>query len=326
MGDLFKRQQLRLCQFSLTKYGLTDLLTRPRIKTCINNSFRSIFLLCALQVLSQPMIAQIQSPSRPAIWGIAKMTYKVSNFDVARDYYGKFLGFDEAFTYSSDAGKIISFKVNDRQFLEFIEDKNAKNTARLVSVSFETEDVEQMRLYLKSKNITVPEKSLIDGAGNEVILVHDQYGVPLEFIDMKPNSLHRKSKGKFLSDRRISARIHHAGLYCKEVLDNDPFYVGILGFKELWRYPEDRSQKVVMNYLQIPECVENIEHYPSDDVNFSHPCLLVDDMQETIYTLKERKVKESLGIPGVGKGNRWLLNMTNEDGTKIEFTEAHCVR
>jgi catechol 2,3-dioxygenase-like lactoylglutathione lyase family enzyme len=326
MGNLLKRQQLRCGQFSLDKGCRTDHLTRPCDKTFIRILVRSIFLLCVSVFLFLPAIAQIKAPERPAIWGIAKMTYKVSSFESARDYYGKFLGFDEAFNYSSDAGKIISFKVNDRQFLEFIEDKNAKNIARLVSVSFETENVEQMRIYLKSKNIAVPEKSVIDGAGNEVILVHDQYGVPLEFIDMKQNSLHRKSKGKFLSDRRISARIHHAGLYCKEVLDNDPFYVGILGFKELWRYPEDHSQKIIMNYLQIPECVENIEHYPSDDNNFSHPCLLVDDMQETIYTLKERKVNESLGTPGVGKGKRWLLNMTTEDGTKIEFTEAHCVR
>ena len=176
------------------------------------------------------------------------------------------------------------------------------------------------------KDFAVPESSGIDGAGNEVMLVHDQYGIPLEFIDLKPASLHRRSKGQFLSDRRISKRLHHVGLYCREVLDNDPFYAGILGFKELWRYPEDHNQKVQMNYLQIPDCVENIEHYPSEDINFSHPCFLVDDMQETIYTLKERKVKEQLGIPGIGKGKRWLLNLASDDGTKVEFTEAHVVR
>jgi hypothetical protein len=109
-------------------------------------------------------------------------------------------------------------------------------------------------------------------------------------------------------------------------LDDDPFYVGLLGFKELWRYPEDHNQKVKMNYLHIPDCVENIEHYPADDINFNHPCFLVDDMQETIYTLKERKGNHPLGKPIVAKGKRWLLNLANEDGTKVEFTEAHCVR
>ena len=283
-----------------------------------------ITLVMALLLLV--CVAQAQTIQRPAIWGIAKMTYLVSDFQLARDYYGKFLGFDEAFTYNTVSGKIISFKVNDRQFLEFIEDKDARYKPRLVSVTFETEDVAQMRKYLQEKQVEVPEKVSVDGAGNAVILVHDLSGVPVEFLKYSPNSPHKNSKGKFLSENRISKRLHHAGLFCKEVIDNDPFYVEILGFKELWRFPEDHQEKVKMNYLQIPDCVENIEHYPSDDINFSHPCFLVEDMQETIYILKERKGANKLSKPKVGSGKRWLLNMVNEDGTKVEFTEAHTVR
>lgn len=48
-------------------------------------------------------------------------------------------------------GKVISFKVNDLQFLEFVEDKDAREKPRLVSVSFETEDVGQMRESLQVK-------------------------------------------------------------------------------------------------------------------------------------------------------------------------------
>ncbi len=267
-----------------------------------------------------------QQIKRPAVWGIAKMTYLVSDFQMAREYYGGFLGFDEAFSYPSDQGKVISFKVNDRQFLEFTEDKNARSKARLVSVSFETEDVEQMRLYLKEKGVVVPDMVKTDGAGNQVILIHDPSGIPVEFIKFGEQSLHNKSKGKFLSPERISTRIHHAGLYCSEVLDDDPFWTGILGCWELWRYPDDHREKVMMNYLCLPDCVENIEHYPSDNVNFTHPCLLVEDMQVAIYTLKSRAGKYQQGKPMVGKGNRWLLNIQNPDGTKIEFTEAHTVR
>lgn len=273
-----------------------------------------------------PLITYGQEEKRPEIWGIAKMTFLVSDFELAREYYGRFLGFDEAFSYNTELGKVISFKVNDRQFLEFIEDRNAKNKPRLVSVSFETEEVEQMRKYLRSKNVEVSDKVIIDNAGNEIILTQDNSGVPIEFINLTQNSLHRKSKGKFLSENRISKRIHHVGLFCKEVFDDDPFYTGILGFKELWRYPESREEKVMMNYYQIPNCAENIEHYPSKDVNFSHPCFLVDDMQETIYTLKERRGENKLAKPMVGKGKRWLLNIKNEDGTRVEFTEAHTIR
>jgi catechol 2,3-dioxygenase-like lactoylglutathione lyase family enzyme len=279
----------------------------------------TLLLVMSLNINSQPVL-------RPAIWGIAKMTFLVSDFQVARDYYGRFLGFDEVFSYPSDLGKIISFKINDRQFLEFVEDRQAKDKKRLVSVSFETDNVNQMKLYLKSMGLKMPDETIIDGAGNEVLKVDDPSGNHIEFIDFKANGLHRKSSGQFLSDRRISKRIHHAGLYADTIIDNDPFYVGILKFKEMVRFPEDKSQPPTILYLSMGDCIENIEHYSPNDPNISHPCFLVDDMQETIYTLKERKVNETLDKPMIGKGRRWILNLRNSDQTRVEFTEAHCIR
>jgi hypothetical protein len=45
-------------------------------------------------------------------------------------------------------------------------------------------------------------------------------------------------------------------------------------------------------------------------------------MQEIIYTLKERRQNEKLPAPVIGKGRRWLLNLSDSDGTRIEFTET----
>ncbi len=237
-----------------------------------------------------------------------------------------FLGLKRLFFYSSDLGNIVSYKVNDRQFLEFIVDKQAKEKKRLVSYSLETENVEQMRLFLKSKNVKVPEKTITDGAGNEIFVVDDPSGNHIEFITYNQEGLHRTSKGMFLSGNRISKRIHHAGIYAKTMADDDPFYVGILGFKEQVRYPDDRSQPPAILYLGFGDSTENIEHYSPNDGNVSHPCFLVDDMQETIYTLKERRVNEKIGKPMIGKGKRWIMNMRNLDNTRVEFTEAFCVR
>lgn len=284
------------------------------------------FYLVSLLTISQFALSQEVVIERPAIWGIAKMTFLVSDYQVARDYYGRFLGFDEAFSYPSDLGKVISFKVNDRQFLEFVEDRQAKDKKRLVSVSFESENVDQMRQYLKSRGLNVPDQTSIDGAGNEVFMVDDPSGNHFEFIDFKANGMHRQSNGRFLSERRISKRIHHAGLYADTIIDNDPFYAGILKFKEMIRFPEDKSQSPIILYLSMGDCIENIEFYTPNDPNISHPCLLVDDMQETIYTLKTRRINETLDKPVIGKGRRWILNLRNSDQTRVEFTEAHCVR
>jgi len=267
-----------------------------------------------------------QAPRRPPIFGIAKMTYLVSDYQLAREYYGKFLGYDEAFQYSSALGELISFKVNDRQFLEFVLDRNAKEKTRLVSISFETNDVEQMRVYLKSRNVTVPGTVTVDGAGNHSILVHDDDGIPVEFIDMNPNSLHKKSAGKFLPENRISKRIHHAGLYTKEVIENPRFYKEVLGCREFFKYPEDPNGKLIILYLQLPDCVEFIEHYSTSDPNISHPCLVAESMQDVMYTLKERNGNRPVGQAAVGRGRKYVLNIANADGTKVEFVEPYNVR
>lgn len=279
-----------------------------------------------LTILFLGIFSGLFGQQKPPVWGIAKMTFLVSDHQLARDYYQRFLGFDEAFSYPSPLGKVLVFKVNDRQFLEFVVDKQAKEKKRLVSVSFETENAEQMRLYLKSKGVAVPGKTFIDGAGNVVFAVNDPSGNSIEFIELKENGKHRASKGKYLSERRISNRIHHAGLYTEKIMDNDPFYAVILGFKEIMRYPEDKNLAPVILYLGMDHSTENIEHYFPNDTNVSHPCFLVDDMQETIYTLKERRVNEKLEKPMIGRGKRWILNLWNDDNTRVEFTEAFVVR
>lgn len=271
------------------------------------------------------MLAHSPGNKTPAVWGIAKMTFLVSDMEMAREYYGRFLGFDEAFSYPSPSGTVVSFKINDRQFLEFIVDKQAKEKKRLVSVSLETESVRDMLLYLQAQGVKV-SPCITDGAGNEVIVTQDAAGNNVEFIDLKADGLHRKSKGKFLSENRISKRMHHAGLYAEKIDEQDPFWVKILKCKEIVRYPLDKTQPGVIQYLGLGDCTENIEHYSPCDENFSHPCFLVEDMQETIYTLKERRNGQTVNRPSIGKTKRWLLNLQTPDKTRVEFTEAYCIK
>lgn len=268
----------------------------------------------------------LKAVERPAIWGIARMTYWVSSMELAERYYGEFLGFDKAFVYQSKEGERAAFKVNDRQYLEFVEEYDGPRKDRFISVTFETEDVEQMRLYLQSKGVRVPDMSREDGSGNKVFLVSDPAGVIVEFLQWGEHSLHKRSKGRFLSDERISDRIHHAGLYTEKLVDNPAFYTEILGFKCILRVPEELSKEPQILYFQIPGCAEFIEHYPTDTRAFSHPCFVARDMQETVYKLKERKKNEKMGNPMIGKGRRWLLNLYNSDGTRVEFTEMFIAR
>jgi catechol 2,3-dioxygenase-like lactoylglutathione lyase family enzyme len=283
-------------------------------------------LLCSfitiIATFLTPSYAQ-DVPSRPPIWGIAKMTFLISDFELARDYYGRFLCFDEVFSYPSDSGKVLSFKINDRQFLEFIEDRDAFRKNRLSSVSFETDDVQKMEDYLLSKNIIIAKETHTDGAGNNVLLVYDPSGVPVEFVEYGEQSLHMQSRGKSLSSGRIATRLHHAGLYSDNMEDAPVFYTQILDFKRVLRVPEDMVKDAQILYFRLPESAEMIEHYSTKDKNFSHPCFVTMDIQETYSTLRKREKTEVLAIPSIGLGKRWLLNITNKDGTKVEFTEPY---
>ncbi len=280
--------------------------------------------VCFISFLLLTAFCAAQNVSRPPIWGIAKMTYLISSEQLANRYYHSFLGFDYAFSYPSKEGVRLVYKVNDRQFLEFIVDSEAKQKNRFVSVSFETESCSQMEQYLRSKGVVIDKPSYTDKAGNKVLLIHDPSGVAVEFVEFMPASLHMKSKGHFLSANRISTRIHHAGLFTKEMIDAPVFYTQILGCKLVIRYPQSQAEMPKMLYFQLPDCAEMIENYsPSNDQNFCHPCFVTLDIQEVFYKLKERRTVEKLGIPMVGKGKRWLLNMTNADGTKVEFTEPY---
>lgn len=264
---------------------------------------------------------QAQDIRPPRLGGIVKVTYLVSDYGLAQSYYGDFLGFDKAFSYDSPRGKVVSYKVNDRQFLEFIEDKQARLKDRFLGVTFETANAEEMRCFLRDKGIEVPHEITVDGAGNKIFEVKDPAGVPIQFMEWGNNSLHRASKGKFLSDRRISKRIHHVGLYSEKMEDNPHFYTDVLGFKLFLRVPENRQQSPEIIYFQIPGTAEFVEHYPTDTRDFSHPCFVAEDMQEVMNTLHERRKTETLGDPMVGKGRRWLLNLATADGTRVEFTE-----
>jgi catechol 2,3-dioxygenase-like lactoylglutathione lyase family enzyme len=290
----------------------------------MNNILKySIILWMAWMTICSVKAQEVQ---RPPIWGIAKTTFLVGDMEKTREYYGRFLGFDEAFSYPSAIGMVVSFKVSDRQFLEFVTDTKASEKDRLVAVSLETQSAEQMRLFLKAQGVKVPSSTSIDGAGNEVFTVTDNDGNPIEFITLKTDGLHRQSKGRFLSPDRISKRIHHVGLYTATIDDQDAFWVKTLKCRELFRFPEDRSQPTIMQYLYFDDSTESVEHFSPCERDISHPCLLLEDMQDAIYTLKERQGKQDVARPNVGRGNRWILNVRDPDMNRIEFTEAFRVR
>src|SRR5919106_125638 len=95
---------------------------------------------------------------RPRITGLAHVALYVAEIDKARVFYKGFLGYDEPFLLNNPDGKLaLTFiKINDRQYIELFPEREA-GTDRLNHISIETDDAEQMRRYLASKGVPVPE-------------------------------------------------------------------------------------------------------------------------------------------------------------------------
>ncbi len=238
-------------------------------------------LIAAILMISPSLFAQPEGC--PPIYGISKMTFRISSPELAQSYYGDFLGFDHAFDYESIYGPVLVYKINDRQFFEFlVVDQNVAELGNVISTTFQTYDVDAMKAYLNSKGYETSEVQ-VDGAGNKVFTTHDDYGKLIEFADMNSSTLHAKSAGKFLSDRRISTHMLHSGLHRNQIEESPRFWCEVLGFKELIRYPADRTQPVELNYLFAPGSTENIESLSSGpdaprEANWEHPCLSVMNM------------------------------------------------
>jgi catechol 2,3-dioxygenase-like lactoylglutathione lyase family enzyme len=95
-----------------------------------------------------------------------------------------------------------------------------------------TDDIQKLHQMIEARG-AAPGK-IVDGKdGNRSFTIQDLPGQRLEFLEFvqyMPGGLHRQSAGKFLSGRRISTQILHAGVVATDFQAAAHFYVDRLGF------------------------------------------------------------------------------------------------
>jgi catechol 2,3-dioxygenase-like lactoylglutathione lyase family enzyme len=145
-------------------------------------------------------------PARPPITGVASFAVNVAEMTAARTFYSGILGLDEAFTIRNPTGgsDLTTFKINDRQYVYVAPDLKDPGASRLLFVGFETTDAKGLRTYLASKGAEVPAAVAADPEGNLSLFVKDPEGNSVQFIQYQASSVQGRSKGKFISPRRLS--------------------------------------------------------------------------------------------------------------------------
>jgi len=272
---------------------------------------------------------------RPKIVGVAHIGLRTDDLAAARKFYGGLLGYQEPFTVdkpkSEGGGLLLTyFKVNDHQYIEVFPELNDPKQDRLSHISFETTDAEQLRAYMGSQGVKVPDKLDPMDDGNRGFEVEDPEGHTVEFIQYMPGSLHSRNFGKFLPATRISDRIIHVGVVVNDRAAADRFYRDILGFKDIWHggMTDDKTDWVDM---RVPDGTDWLEYMlnvqnpdPKELGVMHHMALGVPSVKAGYATVLKRGDKPEK--PQIGRDGKWQLNLYDPNFTRVELMEPKPVQ
>ena len=301
---------------------------------------RSLWLVVLVfsAIVALPTAAQEKAAvvARPKIYGVAHIGLRTNDMEKSRKFYTGVLGLAEPFSLDKPAAEgtgllLTYFKVNDKQYIEVFPELTDPTQDRLSHISFETSDAEQMRQYLASKGVKVPEKlePMLDG--NRGFDVFDPDGHDVEFVQYMPGSIHSKNFGKFLPKDRVSKRMIHVGVVVKDRAAADRFYKDILGFEEIWHggMKDDVTDWVDM---RVPDGTDWLEYMlnvkdpdPQELGVMHHLALGVPSVKAGYEAVLKRGAKLD-EKPEIGRDGKWQLNLYDPNFTRVELMEPKPVQ
>ncbi len=268
------------------------------------------------------------APKRPRITGVAHIGLRTDDLDAARKFYGQQLGYEEAFKLDRPEGglMLVYFKVNDHQYIEVFPGWKGPEQLVLSHIAFETDDAQQLRDYLASKGVKVPDTLRKGLDGNVSFMIKDPDGHDIEFMQYLPGSLHSRNFGKFLPATRVSERIIHVGNTVSDRAAYDALYRDILGFREFWHggMTDDRTDWVDMRVPDGTDWFEYMLNVKNPNARtlgvMNHMALGVPSVQEGYKTVMRRGLNPAQG-PKVGRDGKWQLNLYDPNLTRAELME-----
>ena len=298
-------------------------------------SCRYLILVTALAALSanDARSQSTAAPKRPPIVGVAHIGLKTKDLEAARTFYGHYLGYQEPFTLDKASGGLMLtyFKVNDHQYIEVFPELKSDTEDRLSHIALETTNAQQLRDYLASRGVKVPDTLKPGVDGNLSFMTKDPDGHNVEFVQYIPGSLHSRNFGKFLPATRISDRIIHVGVTVADRAAADHFYKDILECRDIWHggMTDDRVDWVDM---RVPDGTDWVEymlnvHNPTPKTLgvMNHLALGVPSVEAGYKTLLQRDMKIAQG-PKIGRDGKWQLNLYDPDLTRSELMEPKPVQ
>jgi catechol 2,3-dioxygenase-like lactoylglutathione lyase family enzyme len=292
---------------------------------------RSKFLVKALALFfSSVALAQQTSPPRPAITGISHITLYADDRAKSKEFYATLLGWEAVPPTGTQSG--LRFYANHWQYVELLSPPQPGLPNRLETVGFSTGDAESLRKFLGASGVQVPAALTVHQDGSRSFLVHDPEGNRIEFtqegdhVPAMPES----------ASQRLSSHIIHTGYLVRDRAALDHFYKDLLGFHLYWQGGAQEGGHIDWVMMQVPNGTDWVEymlylpaHPPRAELgSANHIAPGVVSVAELQKKLEQRgwKPADNKNPQVLGVDGKMQLDLTDPDGTRVEFMEFAPVR
>ena len=259
-----------------------------------------------------------ETANRPKVLGIAYVTFKVTDLEKAKAFYGDELGLASGGVKSGNNVQA-SYVVNQDQRVDLAKTAPGTGGSFLVEIGLATDNVARMREYLTAKGIPA-DRIATWPDGTKYFPTADPEGTRIVFVEQKRMGSETGAAGA------ISHKMNHAGIIVKDADTENRFYVDTLGFHVYWHggMKEDETNWMAM---QVPDGTDWIEYMlripPEPDKHtrgvMYHISLGVPSVADAAkelhangYTFEE---------PKIGRDGKWQLNLYDPDQTRVELME-----
>lgn len=277
------------------------------------------WLAVILLIFGSLLHAQKKDNARPIITGISHLALYESDMEAAKTFYGHTLGLP----LISAADESPRYCVNPLQSLELEPTPSPAPRNRVAHLAFSVKDAEEVRSYLGTHGIQVPDKVLPGRGGVHWFAMNDPDGNPIEFVEDPPHPAPCDNSGA------VSRKLIHAGFLVTDRAAEDHFYKELLGFKLYWHggMKNDVTDWVDMQVPDGSQWLEYMLNVSPDSSQrvlgiFNHLALGVPDIHAAADKLKQNGWKETDDEkPQIGRDGKWQLNLYDPEATRVELME-----
>jgi catechol 2,3-dioxygenase-like lactoylglutathione lyase family enzyme len=256
-----------------------------------------------------------QTPSRPAITGIAFFRMYGADQDASAKLYQDDMGFVRTKADGRDV-----YSVNDAQWFEVLPLQGSPTASRLVAVGFTTRDEKGLEAYMRAHGQTIlPEKEpgsfgVKDPEGNLIVFV--QQGL-------------KHPGASTPAPRATSHRIIHAGFIVNDAAAENRFYQELLNFKPYWHGGKTDTSTDYIS-IQVPDGTDWLELMLNNPPNpslktmgvMNHFSLGIVNMDSVLAGLAANHCTDAnCQKTQLGRDGKVQMNVFDPDFTRIEYME-----